>query len=133
MLYSPSNLCFIYIQITITTVVMQNQTKFFLYFTKVNTKCFFCHTNAIIFLHLMLKSHFLDYWCEMTKYYENKNYNISSKLIAITPHIFSTKCYSSTIIIKLPLSEFLVNLTVPNQQLFSVKLLVGLRDQSFNS
>ena len=30
-------------------------------------------------------------------------------------------------------SPFLVNLTVPNKQFFSVKLLVGLPDQLFNS
>ena len=34
------NICFIYIQITINTVVMQTQAKFCLSLTKLNTNCF---------------------------------------------------------------------------------------------
>ena len=52
---------------------------------------------------------------------------MSSKVITKTPQNLSLKYHSLTITL------FLTNLTAPNKDIFSGKLLVGLRCQLFNS
>ena len=44
-----------------------------------------------------------------------------------------SNAFPQPILVKLFLFEFYVNLTVPNKQFFSVKLLVGIRGHVFNS
>ena len=72
MRFKFTNLSFIYMQITINTVTIQTQTKFYLCFAKFSTNVFSDAPTPSLMPSVGPSSNtFFDYQCKIMKYYQH--------------------------------------------------------------